>query len=133
MIKKIIPFNERPKCEVKGCCKTGQHTGNYRKDGYPIFRKKCGEHHFTKLGINGWEYKQYRKKYCQNRTGKILGFKCTATIIDYELQLDVDHIDGNPSNNNPKNLQTLCKNCHSIKTHRSKDYLTAGRKALKIA
>jgi 5-methylcytosine-specific restriction endonuclease McrA len=29
----------------------------------------------------------------------------------------VDHIDGNHSNNDPANLQTLCKNCHSLKTY----------------
>lgn len=30
--------------------------------------------------------------------------------------LSVDHIDGNHYNNEPENLQTLCQNCHSIKT-----------------
>jgi 5-methylcytosine-specific restriction endonuclease McrA len=33
-------------------------------------------------------------------------------------QLDVDHIDGNHRNNNPENLQTLCANCHRLKTFR---------------
>lgn len=30
--------------------------------------------------------------------------------------LDVDHIDGDRNNNDPRNLQTLCKPCHVIKT-----------------
>lgn len=30
--------------------------------------------------------------------------------------LDVDHIDNNPNNNRPENLQALCHGCHSRKT-----------------
>lgn len=30
---------------------------------------------------------------------------------------DIDHIDGNHSNNEPKNLQRLCKSCHATKTN----------------
>lgn len=29
---------------------------------------------------------------------------------------DVDHIDGNSRNNDPRNLRPLCKSCHSRKT-----------------
>ena len=29
---------------------------------------------------------------------------------------DVDHVDGNPGNNERTNLQSLCHSCHSIKT-----------------
>lgn len=34
-------------------------------------------------------------------------------------QLDVDHIDGNSRNHKPDNLQTLCANCHRLKTKQS--------------
>jgi 5-methylcytosine-specific restriction endonuclease McrA len=36
-------------------------------------------------------------------------------------QLDVDHIDGNHLNNSQENLQTLCANCHRLKTFLNKD------------
>lgn len=75
-------------------------------------------------------YLKYRKNYCENTDGR-LGYVCTTTI-EWTGMLDVDHIDGNPSNNNPINLQTLCKCCHAYKTHVSKDYLTPGRIALGI-
>lgn len=39
-----------------------------------------------------------------------------------QVQLDVDHIDGNKDNNDPKNLQTLCANCHRLKTYLNKDW-----------
>ena len=32
-------------------------------------------------------------------------------------QLDVDHIDGNHNNDEEVNLQTLCANCHRLKTY----------------
>lgn len=37
-------------------------------------------------------------------------------IPEHPCQLDVDHIDGNHQNNDPKNWQTLCSNCHRLKT-----------------
>jgi hypothetical protein len=44
-----------------------------------------------------------------------------------------NHIDGNPSNNEGENLQTLCGCCHTYKTLTEKDYLTPGRKALGLS
>lgn len=114
-------------CEVAGCIKLGQHMGSYRKDGSPVRRAKCQKHHSLQYGLNGWEYKQHRKSYCENIDGR-LGYKCTVTIVDADWQLDADHINGNPSDNSPENIQTLCKCCHAIKTRDSKDYLSEGRK-----
>lgn len=76
-------------------------------------------------------YLRYRKNYCENHDGSKLGFRCTSTIL-ISAQLDVDHIDGDPSNNDSSNLQTLCKCCHTYKTHESKDWRSPGRKALGI-
>tara|TARA_R100000049_G_C1852617_1_gene19265 strand:+ start:55 stop:462 length:408 start_codon:yes stop_codon:yes gene_type:complete len=129
-----------PKCEVPDCNKIAQNQSGgpnprrrksiwiaelYGGEGYI-----CHKHHAIKYGMGGWDYKIHRKEFCENIDGR-LGFNCKAEIIDYELQIDVDHIDGNSTNNDPKNLQSLCKNCHAIKTQQSKDYLTPGRKTLK--
>ncbi len=34
----------------------------------------------------------------------------------HPCQLDVDHRDGDKANDAPANLQTLCANCHRLKT-----------------
>ena len=40
---------------------------------------------------------------------------------EHICQLDVDHIDGDHSNNDPLNLQTLCANCHRLKTFKQRN------------
>lgn len=84
-------------------------------------------------------YLKFRKDYCENQDGR-LGFNCTFTApsktqllsrgveADFQGWLQVDHIDGNHLNNDPKNLQTLCACCHTVKTAIYKDYSTPGRK-----
>ena len=58
-----------------------------------------------------YPYSVHKKDRCQH-----CDFKPVHTS-----QLDVDHIDGNRWNNDPFNLQTLCANCHRLKTHLSGD------------
>lgn len=44
-------------------------------------------------------------------------------VPEHPCQLDVDHIDGNNGNNDPSNYQTLCANCHRLKTYQAKDWV----------
>lgn len=67
--------------------------------------------------------KGHKKEHCENRDGLILGFPCTATIVD-SCQLQIDHSDGDRYNNEQTNLVTLCANCHSVKTKREKNHAT---------
>lgn len=45
---------------------------------------------------------------------------CGFVAVD-PCQLDVDHIDGNSKNDDPSNWQTLCANCHRLKTKRNRE------------
>lgn len=38
------------------------------------------------------------------------------------VQLDIDHINGDRTNNDSSNLQTLCANCHRLKTKAFDDW-----------
>jgi len=55
---------------------------------------------------NKKKYLRHRKKYCEQ-----CGF-----IPKHICQLDVDHINNNHKDNIVSNLQTLCANCHRLKT-----------------
>ena len=53
----------------------------------------------------------YKYRFAVKSSCEFCGF------IPVEMcQLDVDHIDGNHNNNDISNLQTLCANCHRLKT-----------------
>jgi len=81
-------------------------------------------------------FRKWRKDYCENIDNRLGGGACTTTIpmmngVLFVGMLDVDHIDGNPKNNDKSNAQTLCKCCHAYKTIKFKDYDSPGRGALK--
>jgi hypothetical protein len=92
---------------VRGLCHCGKKVrGRGRSTtGEQIYDTRC------------WscrcEYRRYKKDHCE-----MCGF-----IPVVAAQLDVDHVDGDRTNNNESNLQTLCANCHRLKTHLSKDHL----------
>ena len=70
-----------------------------------------------------------RKGTLRREHRKHLGEKCRRCefVPEDVCQLTVDHIDRNHKNNDPVNLQTLCANCHNLK---SKVELTAPEKLL---
>ena len=47
-----------------------------------------------------------KKSYCE---------KCGFVAV-HRVQLDIDHKDGNHKNDKEDNLQTICANCHRLKT-----------------
>jgi len=71
-----------------------------------------------------WRY----KKYCRNcmrlrKIGYVKKTKCENEKCGHKCEfqfhmLEVDHIDDDRNNNVSNNLQTLCANCHKIKTYR---------------
>jgi hypothetical protein len=147
----IPPVEQRPRCSHKNCSNPRAIIGTL-SNGSPNYRKVCGTHHghniAKKNGVKSSQhltakrkgmtiseyknsthpYRQHRKDYCENKDGR-LGYICRA-VVRISAQLEVDHKNGNPTDNRPRNLQTLCCLCHKYKTYANKDYRSPGRKQL---
>ena len=92
--------------------------------------KKAGFNTVADYRNSTHKYRKFRKSYCENIDGR-LGYICNSDII-YQAQLHTDHINGNPSDDAEENLQTLCANCHIVKTMDFGDNATPGRKFFKV-
>jgi predicted HNH restriction endonuclease len=92
----------RPSC--KDCGRPAMSKG--QKNGRAIYRNICSACR-ERQKRSGFNYGIYKKHSCE-----FCGF-----IPVHSCQLDVDHVDGNRKNNCIENLQTLCANCHRLKTY----------------
>jgi hypothetical protein len=100
-----VDFTERPKCLT---CDAPAQKGKKRKDGTHGYNPYCSHcYHGSR------PHRLHKKNQCE---------KCGFVAV-HRCQLDVDHIDGDHSNNDASNLQTLCRNCHSLKTQLNGDYI----------
>ena len=99
----------RPLCKCGNMCKKSCFSKKYARITYNSYCRSCAKSMHGKKDIRLKTYKKDRCDFC--------GF-----IAVHTCQLDVDHIDGNNKNNNPKNLQTLCANCHRLKTKINMDW-----------
>jgi hypothetical protein len=99
------PFEPNRKDKVY-CCNTCQKSASKRRQ--PDWSVK----HRARTKLRQRPYSVHKKDFCE-----CCGFKAI-----HPCQLDVDHIDGDHKNNEPDNLQTLCSNCHRLKTWLNKDW-----------
>jgi hypothetical protein len=99
---------------VQGICVLCE-TNKQAHRGGGRYRAICNTCHFKRHEIisNDKLFKQSIKSDTCNECG---------FVAKHHIQMDIDHIDGNPKNNSPENLQTLCSNCHRYKTFLNEDW-----------
>lgn len=80
---------------------------------------KCQrEHQFKTETLLRFESGEINDRNTLRRVlSKTRGYKCTSCNIENwnnkPITLQVNHIDGNCTNNTPNNLELICPNCHS--------------------
>ena len=123
---------ESVKSTAKYCSRQCFYKGNYKRESVSCescnkvfeparYSKLKGRGRFCssqcwaninkKLSNRKWLRETYLEDTC-----KICKF-----VAEDKCQLDLDHIDGDNSNNKYENFQTLCANCHRLKTHINND------------
>jgi 5-methylcytosine-specific restriction endonuclease McrA len=96
-----------PKCAMPGCCNL---VAYHKKKGTNFKWKMFCEPHRDPAQLKGEADRWKLSQGCSN-TDAHHGFKCTSHITDAS-QLDINHIDGDRRNQEPDNLEILCKVCH---------------------
>lgn len=90
-------------------------TGDCASCGRVKLKKKQSGYR-CKISEARWKYAGKRKDTSYQLYKESTCSKCGFVPVD-SCQLDVDHIDNNKDNNERSNLQTLCANCHRLKSH----------------
>lgn len=96
----------------------GFYNQRGNKDGKQGFCKDCG-----RLRANRWYAAKRKKDGIPVRVKRVsyrdhLEDKCRRCkfVPEDKCQLTIDHIDRDHKNNDVSNLQTLCANCHYLKS-----------------
>ena len=116
----------RPICINYGCGKPATFSRKNEK-GYRRWRVHCGHCQGASYGKHEHApgVTPFKTGKCSN-TDEHLGFPCptnAAIIPEWAKGMtEVDHKDGNPSNNDHSNLDELCPICHKLKGQRSGDF-----------
>ena len=88
-----------------GCSKRRRREGRQGRANDPLTPEQWRQKR-SRLNSKRRRHRAFVKPACER-----CGF-----VPEHMAQLEVDHIDMNRWNNDPINLQTLCANCHRLKT-----------------
>jgi|TARA_R110000822_G_C15071593_1_gene468668 hypothetical protein len=129
LLKPVLTMKEQffsegrvlPKCININC----ERNVQVRDWAYWSLKTECGTCYKARMtGIMGKAMEGitiHKKKFCENIDGH-LGWACPVASsdsweeLDMLSALDLEHVDGNHNNNDPNNVETICKLCHTKKS-----------------
>jgi hypothetical protein len=123
-----MPISKCKECDTEFRWNPSQKAGNYC----------CRDCHITGTLKNKIESGSYTRSNALTYFKRTTEYKCSCCGISEwngkELRLQIDHIDGNNSNNVVENFRYLCPNCHTqTDTWGVKNVSAEGAKRLKLA
>ena len=67
-------------------------------------------------------YREHQHRMKSDRKGTLIDLKSDTCarcgfVAEAKCQMDLDHINGDRSDHRPENMQTLCSNCHRLKSY----------------
>ncbi|MCK5613525.1 HNH endonuclease [Candidatus Pacearchaeota archaeon] len=96
----------------KTCTRCGESFVRLEDENKGAFKRRiycsdeCNWKHKEETRPPGWKKSHYESR-------KLRGDSCEACGLSDSLH--AHHVDGNPDNNNPENIQTLCRWCHAFR------------------
>ncbi len=97
-----------------------KYSGNMGNRGYSIPPNKRSVFLYLESDLNITSYKLKMKLFEEDIKQKKCERCGNTEWMGEKIPLDLQHVDGNRFNNNLKNLQILCKNCHGLTYNHSK-------------
>lgn len=122
----VLSMPKRPICVNHGCNTPVATVKGKVTDANPRWRVHCGDCVKASAGIKAHKpgVTPFKTGRCSNQDGH-LGFDC---VVDYEKtpwaqgMTEIDHKNGDHTDNRIKNLDELCPMCHKHKGQLSGDY-----------
>ena len=115
------------KCGMNRVCRVG-----YR-DGQPTFRRFCTGCRIEMVPPDVYRRQRNKARAYKRQVNKpyrgYLKDRCEWCdfLPVHAAQLEIDHINGNHHDNRAENLQTLCANCHRLKTLQERGLIAVGQ------
>jgi 5-methylcytosine-specific restriction endonuclease McrA len=116
-LSNVDPLTKTATCAVCGPVAILRHQTTWRCRTAKRARKYVSPEAKARRILKGREYAREKRKPYR----VALDTKCARCgfVAEHPCQLDIDHIDEDHTNDAPANLQTLCANCHRLKTWRA--------------